>query len=188
MNLIKINLNQTVSKAQLELLKEEKKRWVIFGVICTLFIASLTWFYLVNKRLDSIIENRIATIDTIKSKTNELTNKGKINLSKTDINNLYRFQSKRIYWSDKLLELARITPEDMVIDKFEFKGKRLNISAISHLNHSDKEFTVVENFMNMISENEEFNKDFKDIKFGFLDKEFSNKQELLSFKIEAKLK
>ena len=72
--------------------------------------------------------------------------------------------------------------------KKPYLASRLNISAISHLNHSDKEFTVVENFMNMISENEEFNKDFKDIKFGFLDKEFSNKQELLSFKIEAKLK
>ena len=105
-----------------------------------------------------------------------------------DINNLYKLQSNRIYWSDKLAELAKITPEDMVIDKFEYKGKRLNISAISHLNHSDKEFTVVENFMTMISENNEFNNDFKDIKFGFLDKEFSNKQELLSFKIEAKLK
>ena len=188
MNLIKINLNQTVSKAQLEHLKEEKNRWMIFALICTLFIASLSWFYLVNNRLNNIIENRITTINTIKNKTNKLTSEGKINLSKTDINNLYRFQSKRIYWSDKLLELAKITPEDMVIDKFEYKGKRLNISAISHLNHSDKEFTVVGNFMTMISENNEFNNDFKDIKFGFLDKEFSNKQELLSFKIEAKLK
>ena len=52
----------------------------------------------------------------------------------------------------------------------------------------EKEFKVVEKFMKKIEENDEFNKDFKDIKFGFLDKEFSNKQELLSFKIEAKLK
>ena len=40
----------------------------------------------------------------------------------------------------------------------------------------------------MIDENDIFNDDFKDIKFGYLDKEFAKKQELLSFKIEAKLK
>jgi len=51
-----------------------------------------------------------------------------------------------------------------------------------------KEFIVVEDFMKMIDSNETFNKDFKDIKFGYLDKEFSNKQELLSFRIEARLK
>ena len=76
----------------------------------------------------------------------------------------------------------------MVITKLEFRGKLLNISAIANLDTDQKEFKVVESFMKMIDENEEFNKDFKDIKFGFLDKEYSNKQELLSFKIEARLK
>ena len=42
--------------------------------------------------------------------------------------------------------------------------------------------------MKKIDENEMFNKDFTDIKFGFLDKEFAKKQELLSFRIQAKLK
>ena len=105
-----------------------------------------------------------------------------------DINNLYKLESKRIYWSDKLLELSKITPEDMAITKFEFKGKNLTISAISNLNSGEKEFAVVENFMKRIDENSKFNNDFKDIKFGFLDKDFAKKQELLSFKIEAKLK
>ena len=33
MKLIKIDLNQTVSKAQLEEIKEEQKRWILFGFI-----------------------------------------------------------------------------------------------------------------------------------------------------------
>ena len=51
-----------------------------------------------------------------------------------------------------------------------------------------KEFAVVEDFMKRIENNEEFNKDFKDIKFDNLDKEFSKTDELLSFKVEAKLR
>ena len=82
MNLIKINLNQTVSKAQLEELKEEQKRWVLFGVICFLFLASFTWIYLINSRLNYIVEKRENIIEEIQFKTKELTNKGKINLSK----------------------------------------------------------------------------------------------------------
>ena len=188
MNFIKINLNQTVSKAQLEQIKEEQKRWILFGFIIILFIGSLGWFYFINNRLNFIIEQRNNTIADIKINTKKLTSKGKINLSKQDIHNLFNLESTRIYWSDKLLELSKITPEDMAITKFEFKGKNLTITAISNLNSGEKEFAVVENFMKMIDGNSKFNNDFKDIKFGFLDKDFAKKQELLSFKIEAKLK
>ena len=38
MKLIKIDLNQTVSKAQIDSIKEEKSRWIIFGTICSLFL------------------------------------------------------------------------------------------------------------------------------------------------------
>ena len=38
--LIKINLNQTVSKAQLEQIKEEQQRWILFGFIILLIMFS----------------------------------------------------------------------------------------------------------------------------------------------------
>ena len=122
MNFIKINLNQTVSKAQLEQIKEEQRRWLLFGTIIILFLGSLGWFYFINNKLNFIIDQRNNTIQEIIKRTNELTSEGEINLSKMDINNLYKLESKRIYWSDKLLELSKITPEDMAITKFEFKG------------------------------------------------------------------
>mgnify|MGYP001363045003 FL=1 len=42
--------------------------------------------------------------------------------------------------------------------------------------------------MKKIDLNDEFNKDFKDIKFDYLDKEKSKSDELLSFKVEARLR
>ena len=44
MKMIKINLNQTVSKAQREQFLEEKKRWYTFAAICSLFAVSFIWF------------------------------------------------------------------------------------------------------------------------------------------------
>ena len=188
MKLIKIDLNQTVSKAQLKEIKEEQKRWMIFSVVFLLFISSLSWSFISNYRLNEIISKRENKIEKIKHDTGALKAEGQINLSKEDINNLYKLQSKRIYWSNKFIEFSNITPEDMVITKLEYKGKKVNINGISILQEGEKPFKVVEHFMKLIEDNKEFNKDFKEIKFGHLEKEYSNKQPLVAFKIEARLK
>ncbi len=188
MNLIKVDLNQTVSKAQIDFINEEKKRWYIFTAISLLFLISFIWLLVINSKMSSIVEQRKNTIETINSKINNLQEKGQINLSKQDINNLHKFESKRVFWTEKLIALSKITPEDMAITKIEFKGKKLFISAISNIGSGQKEFTVVENFMKKIDTNNEFNKDFKDIKFDYLDKERAKSDELLSFKVEARLR
>ena len=188
MKLIKINLNQTVSKAQRDSLKEEKSRWIVFGTICGLFLITFIWFLVINTRLNSVINQREATIARIENETRKLKSKGKINLSKKDINNLHRIETKRIIWSKKLLALSQITPEDMAITKLDFSKNKLSISAVSSMQSDSKEFAVVEDFMNRIEQNNEFNKDFKNIKFDNLDKEQTRFDELLSFKVEAKLK
>ena len=188
MSFIKINLNQTVSKAQREFIIEEKNRWYIFMGICALFLVSFMWLIFINSRLNHTISVRNNTIKSILKQTEELKSEGKINLSKKDINNLYKIETSRILWAEKLIALSKITPDDMAITKIEFKGGRLNISAVSNLGSGQKEFTVVENFMKKIEQNEQFKKDFKDIKFENLDKEFSKTDELLSFRVEAKLK
>ena len=188
MNFIKINLNQTVSKAQKDFIEQEQKRWYIFSFVCVLFVSTIIWLFFINSRMQYVIDERNNTIDTIIADTAKLKSSGQINLSKKDINNLYKVESKRIFWTEKLIALSKITPDDMAITKIEFKGKKLNISAISNIGSGEKEFTVVENFMKKIDLNNEFNKDFKDIKFDFLDKEKTKNDELLKFKDVAKLR
>ncbi len=188
MQLIKINLNQTVSKAQKDFIEQEQKRWYAFSFICIIFISTIIWLFFINSRMQYVIDERNKTIENIISNTAKLQSSGQINLSKKDINNLYKVESNRIFWTEKLIALSKITPEDMAITKIEFKGKKLYISAISNIGSGEKEFTVVENFMKKIDSNNEFNKDFKDIKFDFLDKEKTKNNELLKFKVEAKLR
>ena len=57
-NLIKINLNQTISKAQLEFVKQERIRWGIFVTISVLFIINIAWLSLTAYRLSNILETR----------------------------------------------------------------------------------------------------------------------------------
>ena len=152
------------------------------GIIFWLFI----WF--INYRLNYVIENRQITIEKIIKDTENLKKGGKINLSKSDVKTLNKFDKNRIFWAPKLIALSEVTPEDMAITEIEFENKRLRISAISSLIKVEKEFTVVENFMKKIDENQEFNKDFKNIKFDELEKANVRGQEILTFRIEAKLK
>ena len=171
MKLIKINLNQTVSKAQLDQIKEEKKRWYIFGSLTSLFIIYLLWFSFMNYRMNNIIDSRQETIAKI-----------------INIKTLNKFENKRMFWAPKLIALSEITPEDMAITGLDFENKKLQISAISKMDRGEKDFDVVEDFMNRIDENDEFNKDFKSIKFDSMEKSRAKGQEVLSFTIKAKLK
>ena len=189
MNLIKINLNQTVSKAQLEQIKEEKQRWILFGFIILLILSSLSWFYMINRKLNYVIDSRKNTINEIATKTKELTSKGQINLSKVDIKNLHKLENKRIYWSDKFLELSKMTPEDMAVTRFEFKGKNFSLEGIGNLLEGEKPLEVTSDFMKMIEKNETFNKDFKNLKVWKVAKKEhgKNNQDIIEFRIEAKL-
>jgi len=194
MNLIKINLNQTVSKAQLEQLKEERNRWILFGFIVLLFIGSATWFYIVNKKLANNINNWEATIEEIKNKTEALTTTGKINLSKIDIKNLHKFEKKRIYWSKKFLALSEMTPEDMAVTRFEFKGKNFSLEGIGNLEEGEEPLEIAKSFIDKINKNEDFNKDFKNLKVWKVksntkgSKSEENERIIMEFRIEGKLK
>ena len=194
MNLIKINLNQTVSKAQLEQLKEERNRWVLFGFIVLLFIGFGTWFYIVNHKLANNISKWENTIEVIKNKTEALTTTGKINLSKIDIKNLHKFEKKRIYWSKKFLALSEMTPEDMAITRFEFKGKNFSLEGIGNLEEGEKPLEIVKDFMDEIDANDTFNKDFKNLKVWKVksntkgSKSEENERIIMEFRIEGKLK
>ena len=110
-----INLNQTVSRAELSAIKEEKQRWILFGSIAFIFTLLLGWFISINLSLSKLIESRENTITDIIEKTNTLKKDGQINLAKSDIESLYTIEEERIIWSKKLKELARVIPDDMTI-------------------------------------------------------------------------
>ena len=184
---ILIDLNQTVSRAELSALKEEKQRWMFFGIVSFLFVILLGWFISINLSMNNLINAREETITDIIEKTNQLKKDGQINLAKSDIESLYDIEQQRVLWATKLKELTRIIPDDMTILNVHFKQKRLVISAIARLYPEVKAFTIIEKFINVLESNPEFSKNFSstELKRSQLDK--SQGQEFLFFEIELKL-
>ena len=186
-DLIIINLNQSYSSSEIKLKKDENTRWVYFSLILVALLGNLFWFIHINMNINQLIEQRKDTIAQLGVDTEKLKQKGRINLSKKDIENLYNVENNRITWADKFTEFANITPEDMAITGIVFRNNKFTINAISLINENEKEFAIVENLINTLQSSEIISKDFSNIKFKSSQIKITRGQEILVFVIEAKL-
>ena len=186
-NLIIINLNQSYSSSEIKLKKDENTRWVYFSLILVALLGNLFWFIHINMNINQLIEKRENTIAQLGVDTEKLKQKGRINLSKKDIENLYNVENNRVTLADKFTEFANITPEDMAITGIVFRNNKFTINAISLINENEKEFAIVENLINTLQSSEIISKDFSNIKFKSSQRKITRGQEILVFVIEAKL-
>jgi len=186
-DLIIINLNQSYSSSEIKLKKDENTRWVYFSLILLALLGNLFWFIHINMNINQLIEQREDTIAQLGVDTEKLKQKGRINLSKKDIENLYNVEKNRVTWADKFTEFANITPEDMAITGIVFRNNKFTINAISLINENEKEFAIVENLINSLQSSEIISKDFSNIKFKSFQRKITRGQEILVFVIEAKL-
>ena len=186
-DLIIINLNQSYSSSEIKLKKDENTRWVYFSLILVALLGNLFWYIHINMNINQLIEQREDTIAQLGEDTEKLKQKGRINLSKKDIENLYNVEKYRITWADKFTEFANITPEDMAITGIVFRNNKFTINGISLINENEKEFAIVENLINTLQSSEIISKDFSNIKFKSSQRKITRGQEILVFVIEAKL-
>ena len=186
-DLIIINLNQSYSSSEIKLKKDENMRWFYFSLILVALLGNLFWFIYINININQLIEQREDTIAQLGVDTEKLKQKGRINLSKKDIENLYNVEKYRITWADKFTEFANITPEDMAITGIVFRNNKFTINAISLINENEKEFAIVENLINTLQSSEIISKDFSNIKFKSSQRKITRGHEILVFVIEAKL-
>ena len=184
--MITINLNQTINKAVLAEMKKEQSRWIMSGGIFVLLLISLGLMFTLNGSLSNLVDKREIRIDQIITDTKSLKKEG-IDLSKSDIESYYDFEVNRIFWADKLQQLSKITPEYMAITEISFNNGRLVISAVSQVNPDEKDFKVIDHFVNLLKDTEEFNKDFAEIKFQNSERIVSRNVEVLTFQVFAKI-
>ena len=188
-NFILINLNHTISRAQQSIVKQERNKWIVFGLFCTIFLSIIGWTIKVNNDFNGLIESRENTINSIIKKTEELKKDAKINLSKSDIVSSYDLGKYFIPWSKKLVQLSEMAPYDMSITKLIYNNNSFTISAISKIQSEDKKEQVILNdFMNSIRSNEDFLKEFEGVEVKKTKKMDTQNTTYLSFDIVGKLK
>ena len=185
---IKINLNQVVSRFQMEEMQLNRNRTYIASVAIFCFICLFSFMSYTNYELNKLVDSRKNDIKALNDKINSLKKEGQVDLSKRDIEGLFSFESKRNYWTPKLQALADLTPKEMVIEELEFDKGKLHITAITRIEENIKEFDVVQKFINTLKEYPDFNDSFQDIRFINSFRQTIQGQETFTFKIQAKLK
>lgn len=208
-NFILINLNQNISRARQVANKDNRDKWIIFTILCVMYVSLIGWFFSVNSNYNKLIEEREQTIDEIKDKTQGLkqeirkqldkrveSNQGNnkltidfLNLSKKDIELAYKIGEETIPWSEKLMQLSEITPEDMCITKLEYSNNSLNISAISKIkDKTQKDQKILNDFIASLEEHEDFGKEFVEYKMKSGKRVSKGANPYYQFQISAPLK
>ena len=147
---IKINLNQVVSRFQIEEMRLDRNRWYIAGALIGCFLFTFSFMSYTNYQINKLIDIRETNIKSLNNQIELLKKEGQINIAKKDIEELFLFESKRSYWTPKIQALADLTPIKMAITELEYAKRTLEITAITRLEEGVKEFDVIEDFINLI--------------------------------------
>ena len=113
--LIKINLNQTVSKSELREQKKNTFQWVVFSIFNLSFLGLIIWASIIISGINSIVEDQENSNKVIRTETSSLTMntfepEGQ-GISVEDVNHLKDFQENRIFGvqnSQLLLMLCQV--------------------------------------------------------------------------------
>jgi len=143
--LIKINLNQTVSRFELAEIKKEKNRWIIFGIFCAFFIIIFSFNFFILNKYNKLISSRLNDANKLIDDSNRIRqdyekyNKGEgdidLSISQADIDKLFEVESNRITLAKKLEFLAFDIPNNMSLLDFEYHydKKEVIITLISEV-------------------------------------------------------
>ena len=165
-DLIKIDLNQTISRFEQAEITKENNRWALFSFVCVLFISILGFEYYITQEYNELISLRLEDADNLSrdAKTNrdnysKQYGQDSLNFSieEKDIDRLYSVERDRISWGKKLQLLSSFIPENMSLIDFEyqFKDKKVIIKLASDKdNYSTNKRELAENIQAYIDMND----------------------------------
>ncbi len=185
-NVIKINLNQASSKAARLERRREQGRWATFSSIVLILVAGLTYLIFENTLYAGIMAEKEAQMDSIKMQINELKQEGK-NLAKSDILAMSELAGRRTLWAEKLNALGRLLPHDMAITHLTFKDRYLTMAGVSRIYPDEREFDILEEFIDRLENDQVFAADFSDIKFSSYSRMTILNQDVVNFEVRATL-
>ncbi len=185
-NAIKINLNHASSKAARLEIRRDILRWTYFGLVLLFLLLNGVWLASENSKYNKIIEAKKVQMAQIETEIEALKQEG-MDLSKEDILDLSKLEGDRVLWAEKLKALGLLIPHDMAITRLTYKDNVMAIEGISRIYHDEREFDIIEEFIERLKGSETFSKDFTDIKFSKYSRVTTQMQDVVNFEIKGRL-
>ena len=179
----KINLNkfgEEKKKAEIE-----QKTFIYYAssfiVITILLFITILIFH---SSLNSKLQNRKDLLKEIKDEITAYKVSGEY-LTSSDIKRIANISDNRIFWAKKLVALAERTTDKIAVTHFSFQNNILSLYGITKVDKKEKEFDLINNFIENLRNNKQINEDFPHIKFVKSSRDFEENVEILRFKIDC---
>jgi len=181
---IVINLNKAESaETRLERIREQV-RWGTFAFLMILLLGVNTRVWMISNGYNNIIDQKKIEIERLKDEIDKFKSEGK-NLSKEDILLFADLEQDRFLWAQNLEAMGKMTPDDMAITGLRFKRNKLKIKGIALTFEDQKDFKIIDEYIQTLRRNKEFSNNFSKIKYIGHSKVKVRGQEIVRFEIEA---
>lgn len=179
----KINLNKYGELKQ-AVLKEKRtfRTTAILFVVLTAILYGAVLYY--NSTLAEKLDNRRQLLSDIKQEIKSYRENDQY-LSAKDLTNIADISTDRIFWSKKLVALSEKTSDKIAITNFSFKSDVLSIYGITRLDKNQKEFDLINEFIENLKKNEQISSDFQEIYFVKSMRDFEKDVEIIRFQIDC---
>ncbi|MCF7920451.1 MAG: hypothetical protein K9N06_11125 [Candidatus Cloacimonetes bacterium] len=180
----KINLNKYGELRQKEV-KERRsfQTTAIVFLVLTAVIYGVVLYY--NGKMANKVENRRQLLNDIKQEIKSYQENDQY-LSTNDLNNIAEISTDRIFWSKKLVALSEKTSDKIAITNFSYKSDVLSIFGITRLDKDQKEFDLINEFIENLKNNTQISSDFGEIMFVKSMRDFEKDVEILRFQIDCR--
>lgn len=178
----KINLNKYGEMRR----KIEKDKTVFRNTVLVFFvITALLYGYvlLLNYNLNNRIDNRRTLLREIKDEIETYHVSGKF-LSSNDLKRLAKISTERIFWAKKLVAISEQTTDKIAITHFSFKNNALSLYGITKLDRDQKEFDLINEFIENLKKKEQISSDFPEIQIVRSNRDIEKDVEILRFQID----
>jgi Tfp pilus assembly protein PilN len=186
MSFFRINLNR-LEDPTLALRKQRRETWgllVLAGGLLTLVV--LTSQYLGGlrgkiQRLESVRSDLFHQIDALERDSNYV--------SEDDVRSLHDLDRQRTFWTRKLVSLAELLGEKIVLTRVDYDGSRLTLDGLidagtaDHRGTSGNQFSKVSAFVDSLQASPEFSRDFRKVEFLSSRRLDFQDQDLLNFAV-----
>lgn len=179
-----INLNKYGELRQKEY--KERRAFQTTAILFFLFTIIIYGFILYyNNKLAEKVDNRAMLLNNIKQEIKSYQENDTY-LSQKDLTNIAEISTDRIFWSKKLEALSEKTSDKIAITNFSFKNGVLSIFGITQLDKNEKEFDLINQFIESLKQNKQINIDFDEVLFVKSSRDFEKDVEILRFQIDCK--
>ncbi|MCB9366883.1 MAG: hypothetical protein H6506_05085 [Calditrichaeota bacterium] len=179
-----INLNKGEGELVLRQRRQERRSFLVLGLLALVFVVlgGLTWAQ--NEALDDVIKSREDKLARIQYELDSLKREG-TNVSKDDVTALANLEKERFLWARRLEVLADVLPQGMSVTGLELQNNRFLLSCIAQVDSTEKEFDIISRFVDLLKTTPDFRQGMFEIKFDKSLRKNLEGQDCLLFSVEC---